>query len=93
MFTWLNKQGVQSDEGFALQFTGRFTAEYKEGIRVMEVEIEHGLLNGSPAIHVSATAFKVWRGESEILPLETQKRIADNFRRACEFQGLSVVFT
>lgn len=92
MFTWLNKQGVQSDEGFVLQFVGRFTAEYREGIKVMEVEIEDGFLNGRPAVNVSCTAFKSWRGESVTLPLETQNRIADNFRRACEFQGLGVVF-
>jgi len=92
MFTWLNKQGVQSDEGFTLQFVGRFTAEYREGSKVMEVEIEDGFLNGKPAVNVSRGAFKSWRGDSSVLSQDVQSRIADNFRRACEFQGLSVVF-
>ncbi|CAM3573492.1 hypothetical protein BOSP111201_13140 [Bordetella sputigena] len=92
MFTWLNKQGVQSDEGFALQFVERFSAEYREGSKVMEVEIEDGFLNGKPAVNVSREAFKAWQGDSSTLPEDVQKRIADNFRRACEFQGLSVVF-
>lgn len=92
MFTWLNKQGVQSDEGFALQFVGRFTAEYREGSKVMEVEIEDGFLDGKPAVNVSRSAFKSWRDDSFTLPPADQNRIAENFRRACEFQGLSVVF-
>jgi hypothetical protein len=29
MFTYLNKQGVESDAGFVVQFTGRFTLEYR----------------------------------------------------------------
>ncbi|MBK7617018.1 MAG: hypothetical protein IPJ08_22210 [Burkholderiales bacterium] len=92
MFTWKNKQGVQSDEGFALQFVGRFAAEYREGSKVMEVEIEDGFLDGKPAVNVSRAAFRSWRDDSSTLPPDDQIRIADNFRRACEFQGLSVVF-
>lgn len=30
MFTWLNKQGVQSDRGFDVQRTERFVMEYHE---------------------------------------------------------------
>jgi len=92
MFTWLNKQGVQSDEGFAVQCVGRFTAEYREGSKVMEVEIEDGFFNGKPCVNVSRGAFASWRGQSATLSRDDQDRIADNFRRACEFQGLSVVF-
>src|SRR5262249_31089275 len=29
-FTWLNKQGVRSSDGFEFQFTGRFSAEYRD---------------------------------------------------------------
>lgn len=92
MFTWLNKQGVQRDEGFALQFVGRFTAEYREGSKVMEVDIEDGFLNGKPVVNVSRGAFKTWQGNSVELAQDVQSQIADNFRRACEFQGLSVIF-
>ncbi len=91
MFTWLNKQGVQSDEGFSFQFVGRFAAEYREGTKVMVVAIEDGFLDGKPAVNVSRGAFGSWRDGSSTLPGD-QTRIADNFRRACEFQGLRVVF-
>jgi hypothetical protein len=92
LFTWINKQGVRSDEGFALQFVGRFTAEYREGTKVMEIEVEDGFLDGKPAINVARGAFGSWRGDSSPIPPDDQRRIADNVRRACEFQGLTVVF-
>ncbi len=92
MFTWLNKQGVQSDEGFSVQFVGRFTAEYREGAKVMVVAIEDGFLDGKPAVNVSTGAFCSWRDGSSTLPTSDQTRISENFRRACEFQGLRVVF-
>jgi hypothetical protein len=50
MFTWLNKQGVRSSEGFEVQFTGRFTAEYREDAYYLVVDVEdgtNGLLNFS----------------------------------------------
>ena len=40
MFIWLNMQGVQSDRGFVVQFTGRFTAEYREHSKVVTLEVE-----------------------------------------------------
>lgn len=92
MFTWLNKQGVVSDSGFILQFVDRFIAEYKEGVNTMKIEIEDGFINGKPTINVSHTAFAKWTGNGEPVQAEDQKRIAENFRLACEFQGLSVVF-
>ena len=59
MFTWLNKQGVRSDRGFEVQFTGRFDAEYREGGRIVELYVESGL---------SGTPFKVLvLGEVEVV--------------------------
>jgi hypothetical protein len=43
MFTWLNKQGVRSDEGFEVQSTGRFDAEYRERGKVINLAIESGV--------------------------------------------------
>ena len=40
MFTWLNKQGVKSDEGYILQRMHRFYYHYIEGDRHMQVNIE-----------------------------------------------------
>ena len=82
-FRWLNKQGVESSEGFVVQFTGRFSAEYRENGRVLEVEIESGLSGGNPAICYSETSFRSWSSN-----IAEQKRASGNFARAIEFQGL-----
>jgi hypothetical protein len=49
-FVWLNKQGVASDEGFALQRVDRFAYEYREANRTMRFEGEAimGGLGSSP---------------------------------------------
>jgi len=39
-FSWINKQGVSSDEGFSVAFTGRSTVRYVEGDRAMLLEGE-----------------------------------------------------
>jgi hypothetical protein len=91
MFTWLNRQGVRSDQGFSVQRTGRFTCEYREGERVLELEVESGLIGGKPCINVKRGAFAKWRGEGDGIPPEQQIRILENFTAAMAFQGLAVV--
>lgn len=90
MFFWLNNQGVQSDQGFIVQRTGRFTAEYRESTKRMTVNIESGLTGGKPSIIVDPHAFERWDGDPEgpCLPPEKQAQILKNFRAAMEFQGL-----
>jgi hypothetical protein len=83
VFTWLNKQGVASDEGFALQFTGRFSAEYSADGTTIELYVESGLSGGKQAILYTSSEFRKWSNNPD------EQRIAeDNFRRAMEFQGL-----
>ena len=82
-FHWLNKQGVQSGSGFVVQFTGRFTAEYREAGRVLEVEVEAGIIGGNQAICYDKFAFRNWSSS-----VTEQQRVADNFRDALVFQGL-----
>jgi hypothetical protein len=60
MFTWLNKQGVRSDRGFEVQFTGRFDAEYREGGKVVKLYVESGVNGGLPCI-VGVTAVRQGR--------------------------------
>jgi hypothetical protein len=43
MFTWLNKQGVKSPKGFALQSMHRFYYHYIEDDHVMRVNVEPGI--------------------------------------------------
>jgi hypothetical protein len=90
MFAWLNKQGVQCDRGFAVQFTGRFSAEYREGTNMVTLDIESGMSEGKPCIILDANAFARWDNGNAI-PQERRKEILDNFRQAMEFQGLSLV--
>lgn len=90
MFTWLNKQGVQSDNGFVVQFTGRFTAEYRERGKTITVEIEDGFSGGRPCVILHPDAFQHWDLENAMLTDAERERLFSNFREACKFQGLNV---
>ena len=85
MFTWLNKQGVRSSEGFEVQFTSRNTAEYREGHRYLVVDVEGG---GNGFISFDKAAFQQFANSSERNSPEKQAQIAKNFMAAIEFQGL-----
>lgn len=91
MFTWLNKQGVRSDQGFDVQFTGRFDAEYRESGRIVKLYVENGRTEGgAPCIIVPSDAFAQWQGGFPI-PVEQQDQMFQNLREAMEFQGLKLV--
>ncbi len=85
MFTWLNKQGVRSSDGFEVQFTGRFTAQYREGARYLVVDVEGG---GNGMIDFNPRAFERWANSSVPNSPEEQARMLKNFVAALEFQGL-----
>jgi hypothetical protein len=87
-FTWLNKQGVRSNRGFEVQFTGRFEAVYREGDAKITVYVEPGLIGNSPSVSVSKSAFERWDNSSYKNNPERQAEIMSNFRAAIEFQGL-----
>lgn len=91
MFTWLNKQGVQSDRGFSLQFTGRFSAEYREHGKVATLNVEAGLSGGLQSIVLDPGAFEHWDGESAKIPASQQQQMFQNVKEALEFQGLKMV--
>jgi len=90
MFTWLNKQGVQSDRGFIVQRTGRFTAEYLEGDKVVTLDVESGLNGGLPCIILDPSAFVRWDDGTPIAPVQ-QEKLFQNVKEAMEFQGLKMV--
>jgi len=89
MFKWLNKQGVESDKGFSVQFTGRFTCEYREGDKVLAIEIDDGYEGKDPCILVELDEFSKW-GEDK-LSARRQEEIIKNFKDALAFQGLSLI--
>jgi len=39
-FSWIHKQGVRSDDGYTVAFTGRYTLKYAEGDKEMVLEGE-----------------------------------------------------
>jgi hypothetical protein len=91
MFTWLNKQGVRSDQGFEFQFTGRFDAIYRQGGKAVSLYVEDGrTASGLPCIIVDPAAFDHWDG-GEHISTEQQARLFSNLCEAVEFQGLQLV--
>jgi hypothetical protein len=88
MFTWLNKQGVRSDLGFEVQFTGRFSAEYREGPKKISLRIEDGY-EGGPCI-ILRSNFERWDNSTLTNSPEEQTRMLKNFKDAIEFQGLKL---
>lgn len=90
MFTWLNKQGVRSDQGFEVQRTGRFEAEYRENGKVVSLSIESGLDGDVYCILIDPDAFDHWDGGQPI-PLDRQKKMFQNFEDAMRFQGLKTI--
>jgi hypothetical protein len=90
MFTWLNKQGVQSDSGFVVQFTGRFSAEYRENDKIVTLYVEDGLSGGIPCIILDPGAFERWDDGTPIA-LHQQTKLFQNVKEAMDFQGLEMV--
>jgi hypothetical protein len=90
MFTWLNKQGVRSDRGFEVQFTGRFSAEYREGGKFVKLYVEDGLSGGLQCISINPDAFDHW-SDGQTIPPDQQMQMFENFKEAMEFQNLKMV--
>ncbi len=89
-FTWLNKQGVRSSEGFEVQCTSRFTIEYREGRRLKVIDVERVLVAGKPGVGIKASTFERWDNSSVPNSPAEQARLLRNFRAAMEFQGMEV---
>jgi hypothetical protein len=79
MFTWLNKQGVRSSEGFEVQGIDRFTIEYREGVKAISVRVEDGV-----RVESDDSAFEKWDPPFNLVPISDEKRqqIARNFNAA-----------
>ena len=90
MFTWLNKQGVQSDRGFVVQRTSRFSAEYRDVDKVVTLEVESGLSGGMPCLILDPHAFTRWDDGTPI-DREQQELLFQNVSEALDFQGLKMV--
>jgi hypothetical protein len=94
MFKWINKQGVESDDGFVVQFTGRFTVQYREGERVLTLFVEAGgLIDGMREEAIDPSAFERWDGNpsEQMISRDERARLIKNIYDAFEFQGLRLV--
>jgi hypothetical protein len=89
-FIWLNKQGVESDTGVRLQFTGRFTAVYEDRNYLIHLDIEDGWLGDRPVVILRR---RRWTDRKTGLPIPTAAldEIHSNLQAAIEFQGLKLV--
>lgn len=86
MFTWLNKQGVRSASGFEFQFTGRFTAEYREHGRVTDMYVEG---SGSAITIYDGSLERLWSGIADAGARAAEReRVIANIRDALMFQEL-----
>jgi hypothetical protein len=87
-FTWLNKQGVRSSQGFEFQFTGRLKAEYRERGRVTELYVED---TSSGITAYEGDLRHLWNAIPEPTAQEQERhRIIENVRSALAFQGLAL---
>ena len=93
MFTWLNKQGVESDEGFVVQVASRSRIEYREGGRKITIPISEGFVGPRPAVYIGREVFAHWDGDPARLASAEQTRLLENFKRAMDFQGVAVLLT
>jgi len=73
---------------------GRFSVEYREGEKKIDVYVERGVADGkNPCVIIESTAFERWDGDPaySVLPIEKQQQILANFIEAMEFQGIAVI--
>jgi len=97
-FAWLNKQGVASDQGFALQRVDRFAYEYREANRAMRLggeSIATGLGNASFGFgFYSKWRDTRWEPPFSALPVseDDRERIVRNIKEAIAFMGGLVEF-
>ena len=87
-FIWLNKQGVKNENGEVVQSTGRFTIEYRKGSKVIEIDIERGIMGSTSCIIYSRKDFEKWSKGGGLLSLVEKEQALNAFRKALKFQGL-----
>ena len=96
-FSWLNKQGVKSDEGVVLQRVDRFAFEYREGKRTMRLEGE-SIFAGLGSASWGFGFWPGWRNAVWMPPFDTvlsdldRERMVQNIKEAAAFMGGIVVF-
>src|SRR5260221_29418 len=97
-FVWLNKQGVESDQGFALQSVDRFTYEYRVGGRTMRLDGESmfsGLGGASFGFSFNPSWRTArWQPPHSAVPITDREReqIVQNIKEAMAFMDGTTEF-
>lgn len=92
MFRRLGPQAVESDLGFSVKFTDRFSVEYREGGKLAEIYVEHGAIVGDKVErYVAPDVFERWTGDDTSPPNtpQEQARLMKNLSDA--FDALDVI--
>jgi hypothetical protein len=89
MLTKINPQGVKSDKGFVVQFTGRFELQYIENDRSLSIIVEPG-----PTETIYIESIETWRPpfETDIIPVARKAQIKKNIEEALDFLGIKYRF-
>ena len=94
-FRWLNKQGVESTDGFVLQSMHRFYYHYIEFDRALKIFVEPcRTSSGGYYEEVLIASNPIWEAPNEALPLSAveRSRIQDNVAAALQFMGIQHKF-
>lgn len=93
-FSWLNKQGVESSEGFAVQRVSRFVVEYRSGEKTMQLEGESLIIGNLESGIFGFGFYSKWRTtkwdspyDGEPISSEERDQIVSNISRAMKFMG------
>ncbi len=88
MFTKRGPNAVESDEGFAIRRTARYSLEYREGDRKLEVEVEPG-----DGLAVYGESIRFWDSSTGGEPVTAAEKasILQNIARALDFLGVKNV--
>jgi hypothetical protein len=90
-FRWLNRQGVESTDGFILQSIDRYGYEYQESGHVLRVDVESLRdLTGTYSEDVYEDSFRRWLAphESEALSEDDIVRLKTNVSAALTFMQI-----
>jgi hypothetical protein len=88
IFHWINKQGVESSNGFSVQRISRFESTYCAQDRSIIVSVEAGYKDGKHIIFYSKSSFLAWSSD-----ITEQLQAIKNFRSAITFMGSTPIET
>lgn len=89
MFTWLNKQCIQSDKGYTVESTGRFSYRYSEPLKHVDISVEDSVKGGKFFVSVYDDEFYKWNDGRKIAE-EKKQEILQNFIDAMAFHNRGV---